>query len=87
MTPLQSPRSLPRAMSERSRKPPHLAEQGRAERETWRLRLAEALRANLRKRKAQARDRAAAAAPAGGRDGEPGEEPGGEPGGESGGEA
>ena len=61
-------------MSERPRKPPSLSEQGRAERETRRTRLAEALRANLRKRKTQARARAAAAEPAGGRDGEPGGE-------------
>jgi hypothetical protein len=46
-------------MSERPQKPPHRSEQGRAERETRRARLAEALRANLRKRKTQARDRAA----------------------------
>ncbi len=46
-------------MSERNRKPPHLSEQGRAERESRRTRLAEALRENLRKRKAQSRDRAA----------------------------
>ena len=65
-------------MSERPRKPPHLSEQGRAERETRRLRLAEALRANLRKRKAQSRDRAAAAVSDGGPGGESGGEPGGE---------
>ena len=69
-------------MNERSRKPPHLSEQGRAERETRRLRLAEALRANLQKRKTQARARAVAEEPAGGRDGEPSGESGGEPGGE-----
>ncbi len=46
-------------MNERPRKPPHLSEPGRAERENRRTRLAEALRANLRKRKTQARDRAA----------------------------
>ncbi|MCH8001872.1 MAG: hypothetical protein IIA34_09475 [Proteobacteria bacterium] len=65
-------------MSERTRKPPHLSEQGRAERESRRVRLAEALRANLRKRKTQARGRAAAEEPAGGQGGEPGGEPGGE---------
>ncbi len=64
-------------MSERSRKPPRLSEQGRAERETRRLRLAEALRANLRKRKTQSRARAAAEEPTGGQDGEPDGEPGG----------
>ncbi len=87
LTAPQSPRSLPCAMSERPRKPPHLSEPGRAGRETRRLRLAEALRANLRKRKTQARARAAAEAPAGGRDGEPSGEPAsgqdGEPGGEA----
>ena len=70
-------------MSEQPRKPPHLSEQGRAARESRRLRLAEALRANLRKRKTQARGRAAAEEPAGGQDGEPGRNPGGEPGGEA----
>ncbi len=74
LTPPQSPRSLPRAMSERSRKPPQLSEQGRAERETRRLRLAEALRANLAKRKTQSRARAAAEEPAGDQDGESGGE-------------
>ncbi len=69
-------------MNERPRKPPHLSEPGRAEREIRRLRLAEALRANLRKRKTQARDRAAAVS-----DGGPGGESGREPSGESGGEA
>ncbi len=95
LTAPQSPRSLPCAMSERPRKPPRLSEPGRAGRETRRLRLAEALRDNLRKRKAQARARVAAEAPADGRDGEPnGEpasgqdgEPGGEPNGQPGGEA
>jgi hypothetical protein len=47
-------------MSERARKPPRLSEQGRAERESRRARLAEALRDNLKKRKAQSRGRAAA---------------------------
>ena len=61
-------------MSERPRKPPRLSEKGRAERESRRVRLAEALRENLRKRKTQARGRAAAAVPDGGRDGEPGGE-------------
>ncbi len=46
-------------MSERNRKPPHLSEQGRAERESRRTRLAEALRENLKTRKAQSRGRAA----------------------------
>ncbi len=46
-------------MNERPQKPPHLSESGRAERENRRTRLAEALRENLRKRKTQARDRAA----------------------------
>ena len=70
-------------MSERPRKPPHLSEKGRAERESRRTRLAEALRENLRKRKAQSRDRAAAAVSDGGRGDESGGEPGGEPGGEA----
>ena len=78
LTPPQSPRSLSRAMSERSRKPPRLSEQGRAARETRRLRLAAALRANLAKRKTQSRARAAAEEPAGGQDGEPGSESAGE---------
>ena len=65
-------------MSERPRKPPHLSEQGRAARETRRTRLAEALRENLKTRKAQSRDRAAAVS-----DGGPGGESGGEPGGEA----
>ncbi len=47
-------------MSECPRQPPRLSEPGRAERESRRARLAEALRANLRKRKTQARARAAA---------------------------
>ncbi len=70
-------------MSERPRKPPQLSEQGRAERETRRLRLAEALRANLKKRKTQSRARAAAEEPAGGPGGESGREPSREPGGEA----
>ncbi len=61
-------------MSERPRKPPRLSEKGRAERDTRRTRLAEALRENLKKRKAQSRDRAAAAVSDGGRDGETGGE-------------
>ncbi len=61
-------------MSERPRKPPRLSEKGRAERDTRRVRLAEALRENLKKRKAQSRDRAAAAVSDGGRDGETGGE-------------
>ena len=65
-------------MSERPRKPPHLSEKGRAERESRRTRLAEALRENLRKRKTQARDRAAVAVSDGGRGGESGGGPGGE---------
>ncbi len=74
LTPPQSPRSVSCAMNERPRKPPHFSEPGRAERENRRTRLAEALRENLRKRKTQARDRAAAAV----LDGGPGGEPGGE---------
>ncbi len=74
-------------MSERPRKPPRLSEPGRAGRETRRLRLAAALRANLHKRKTLARARAAAEEPAGGQDGEPNGEPNGEPGGGPGGEA
>ena len=70
-------------MSERPRKPPHLSEKGRAERESRRTRLAEALCENLRKRKAQSRDRATAAVSDGGRDGESGGESGGGPGGEA----
>ncbi len=66
------------AMSERPRKPPHLSEKGRAERESRRTRLAEALRENLKRRKAQSRDRAAAAVSDGGPGGETGGEPGGE---------
>ncbi len=46
-------------MSERPRTPPRLSEKGRAERDTRSVRLAEALRENLKKRKAQSRDRAA----------------------------
>ncbi len=46
-------------MSERPQKLPHLSEKGRAERDTRRTRRAEALRENLKKRKAQSRDRAA----------------------------
>ena len=66
-------------MSERTRQPPRLSEQGRAQRESRRARLAEALRANLKKRKAQARGRAEAADTAtGGRDPESGGEPAGE---------
>ncbi len=65
-------------MSERSRKPPRLSEQGRAERESRRTRLAEALRANLKRRKAQSRGRAAAALSDRGPGGESGGEPGGE---------
>ncbi|MEE8501067.1 MAG: hypothetical protein V3S27_10880 [Kiloniellales bacterium] len=66
-------------MSERTRQPPRLSEQGRAQRESRRARLAEALRANLKKRKAQARGRAEAADTAtGGRDPESGGEAGGE---------
>ncbi len=61
-------------MSERPRKPPRLSEKGRGERDTRRVRLAEALRENLKKRKAQSRDRAAAAVSDGGRDGETGGE-------------
>ncbi len=61
-------------MSERPRKPPRLSEKGRAERDTRRTRRAEALRENLKKRKAQSRDRAAAAVSDGGRDGETGGE-------------
>ncbi len=78
LTPPQSPRSVSCAMNERPRKPPHLSEQGRAERETRRVRLAEALRENLKRRKAQSRDRAAAVS-----DGGSGGESGGEPGGEA----
>ncbi len=59
-------------MSERTRQPPRLSEQGRAKRESRRARLAEALRANLKQRKAQARGRAEAADEAtGGQDAEP----------------
>ena len=61
-------------MSEQPRKPPRLSEKGRAERDTRRTRRAEALRENLKKRKAQSRDRAAAAVSDGGRDGETGGE-------------
>ncbi len=46
-------------MSERSRKSPSLSEKGRGAREARRTRLAEALRLNLKKRKAQSRGRAA----------------------------
>ncbi len=61
-------------MSEKPPKPPRLSEKGRAERDTRRTRLAEALRANLKKRKAQSRGRAAAAVPDRGREGETGGE-------------
>jgi hypothetical protein len=65
-------------MSERPPKPPRLSDAGRARRESRRARLAEALRANLKKRKAQARDRAEEEDKAtGGRHREPGGETGG----------
>jgi hypothetical protein len=64
----QSPRSLRLAMTARSRTPPHRSEAGQAARTAREARLAEALRANLKKRKAQSRGRA-----------EPGAEPGSEP--------
>ncbi len=47
-------------MTGRSRTPPHTSQAGQAARAKREARLAEALRDNLRKRKAQARDRAAA---------------------------
>jgi hypothetical protein len=65
-------------MSERPRTPPSRSEAGQAARAKRDARSAEALRDNLRKRKAQSRARVAAEAPAGGQDGEPGGEPGGE---------
>ncbi len=46
-------------MTGRSRTPPHTSEAGQAARAKREARLAEALRDNLRKRKAQSRDRAA----------------------------
>ena len=64
-------------MTERTRQPPRLSEKGRAQRESRRARLAEALRANLKKRKAQARGRAEAADTA---TGDPDAEPVGEAG-------
>ncbi len=47
-------------MTGRPRTPPHSSETGQAARAKREARLAEALRDNLRKRKAQVRDRAAA---------------------------
>ncbi len=68
-------------MTGRSRTPPHTSQAGQAARATREARLAEALRDNLRKRKAQARGRAV--------DGnaDPGTPEDGESGGEAGGEA
>ena len=65
-------------MTERPRTPPKRSKAGQAARAEREARLAEALRDNLRKRKAQSRDRAAA---------EPKAPEIGESGGEAGGEA
>ncbi len=64
MTLSRSGGSVTGAMSERSGKGPRLSATGRAARKARRARLAEALRDNLKKRKAQARRRTAAAAQA-----------------------
>ncbi|MFQ5784973.1 MAG: hypothetical protein ACE5H8_09140 [Alphaproteobacteria bacterium] len=67
-------------MSERPRRGPRLSEKGRQERADRRARLVEALRENLRRRKAQARGRAMETEPSGPDAGAPGaaDEPGGE---------
>ena len=70
-------------MTQQPRTPPSRSVVGQAARAKRDARLAEALRANLRKRKTQARDRAAAAVSDGGPGGESGREPSGEPGGEA----